>query len=59
MRMEQSTFREATPEEKGLKEQLTSAMQRHDGNIAAVGREMGKDPTQIRRWMKRFGLKRE
>ena len=52
-------YREATPEEKSLKGQLVAALSRHDGNIAAVGREMGKDPTQIRRWMKRFGLKRE
>jgi DNA-binding NtrC family response regulator len=52
-------FREATPEEKGLKAQLTTALARHEGNIAAIGREMGKDPTQIRRWMKRFGLKRD
>ena len=54
-----TAFREATPEEKTLKDQLTSAMSRHEGNIAAIGREMGKDPTQIRRWMKRFGIKRE
>ena len=52
-------YREATPEEKSLKDQLVGALSRHDGNIAAVGREMGKDPTQIRRWMKRFGLKRD
>ena len=31
---------------------------RHDGNLAAVARELGKDRTQIRRWMKRFGLAR-
>jgi DNA-binding NtrC family response regulator len=57
--LEQPVYREATAEEKSLKDQLTSALSRHEGNIAAVGREMGKDPTQIRRWMKRFGLKRE
>ena len=57
--MDQPIYREATPEEKGLKDQLVAALSRHEGNIAAVGREMGKDPTQIRRWMKRFGLKRE
>ncbi len=52
-------YREATPEEKSIKDQLVSSLGRHEGNIAAVGREMGKDPTQIRRWMKRFGLKRD
>lgn len=57
--IDQPVYREATAEERSLKDQLTSALSRHEGNIAAVGREMGKDPTQIRRWMKRFGLKRE
>ena len=57
--LEQNVFREATKEERGLKDQLVAALARHDGNIAAVSREMAKDPTQIRRWMKRFGLKRE
>jgi len=57
--LEQPVYREVTPEEKSLKDQLGAALARHEGNIAAVGREMGKDPTQIRRWMKRFGLKRE
>jgi DNA-binding NtrC family response regulator len=57
--IDQPVFREVTPEEKSLKEKLASALQRLDGNIAAVGREMGKDPTQIRRWMKRFGIKRD
>ena len=41
-----------------LRERLASTLARHRGNIAAVARELGKDPTQIRRWMKRFGLSR-
>jgi DNA-binding NtrC family response regulator len=41
-----------------LREQLTASIARHDGNLAAVAREFGKDRTQIRRWMKRFGLSR-
>lgn len=57
--IDQPVFREVTAEEKSLKDKLVSALQRHEGNIAAVGREMGKDPTQIRRWMKRFGIKRD
>jgi len=52
-------YREATLEEKSLKDQLMTSLSRHEGNIAAVGREMGKDPTQIRRWMKRFNLRRD
>jgi transcriptional regulator of acetoin/glycerol metabolism len=29
------------------------------GNIAMVARELGKDRTQVWRWMKRFGLRRD
>jgi sigma-54 dependent transcriptional regulator, acetoin dehydrogenase operon transcriptional activator AcoR len=41
-----------------LRGRLTDAIARHRGNLAEVGRELGKDRTQIRRWMKRFGLSR-
>jgi DNA-binding NtrC family response regulator len=41
-----------------LQAQLVSALDRHGGNVAAVARELKKDRTQIRRWMKRFGLSR-
>ena len=37
---------------------LVAALERHGGNLAAVARDLGKDRTQIRRWMKRFGLER-
>ena len=37
---------------------LEAAIDRHAGNLAAVARELGKDRTQIRRWMKRFGMAR-
>jgi DNA-binding NtrC family response regulator len=45
--------------EEGLREALVAAIARHDGNLAAVARELGKDRTQIRRWMKKFGLGRD
>jgi len=45
--------------DRDLYDQLVDAMRRHDGNITAIGRELGKDRTQIRRWLKRFGLARE
>ncbi|HUS30020.1 MAG TPA: sigma 54-interacting transcriptional regulator [Kofleriaceae bacterium] len=48
-----------TADELALRESLSAAIARHDGNLAAVARELGKDRTQIRRWMKRFGLARE
>jgi DNA-binding NtrC family response regulator len=42
-----------------LRGRLSDAIARHRGNLAEVAREIGKDRTQIRRWMKRFGLRRE
>jgi DNA-binding NtrC family response regulator len=48
----------ATGPEEPLRDLLVSALERNDGNIAVVARELGKDPTQIRRWIKRFGLSR-
>ena len=50
---------DATDEERSLRDQLAAAIQRHAGNLAAVARDLGKDRTQIRRWMKRFGLERD
>jgi transcriptional regulator with GAF, ATPase, and Fis domain len=41
-----------------LRERLASSIERHHGNLAAVARELCKDRTQVRRWMKRFGLAR-
>ena len=40
------------PTEERLREMLT----RHKGNIAAVGRELGKERMQIHRWLQRYGL---
>ncbi|HEX6242262.1 MAG TPA: sigma 54-interacting transcriptional regulator [Polyangiales bacterium] len=40
------------PSEEQLREMLT----RHKGNIAAVGRELGKERMQIHRWLQRYGL---
>jgi DNA-binding NtrC family response regulator len=42
----------------GLREVLVAALARHDGNLAAVARDLGRDRTQIRRYMKRLGLSR-
>jgi transcriptional regulator with GAF, ATPase, and Fis domain len=50
----------AVPErEKPMRDALVAAIARHDGNLAAVARELGKDRTQVRRWMKRWGLSRD
>jgi transcriptional regulator with GAF, ATPase, and Fis domain len=47
-----------TSDERAQRESLLAAIERHGGNLAAVARELGKDRTQIRRWMKRFGIAR-
>jgi DNA-binding NtrC family response regulator len=41
-----------------LHARLVASIARHGGNLAAVARDFGKDRTQIRRWMKRFGIVR-
>ena len=48
-----------TTEDRTLRETLTASIARHDGNLAAVARDLGKDRTQIRRWMKRIDLWRD
>jgi DNA-binding NtrC family response regulator len=45
-------------DERQLRDEVAASLQRHTGNVAAVARELGKDRTQIRRWMRRFGLTR-
>jgi DNA-binding NtrC family response regulator len=42
-----------------LRETLVEALDRHAGNLSGVARELGKDRTQIRRWMKRLGVTRD
>jgi transcriptional regulator with PAS, ATPase and Fis domain len=44
--------RYATPTEA----ELRALLERYAGNIAAVGRELGKARMQVHRWMKRYGI---
>jgi len=37
-------------------EELRALLTLHKGNVAAVGREFGKERMQVHRWMKRFGI---
>jgi transcriptional regulator with GAF, ATPase, and Fis domain len=37
-------------------EELRDLLQRHRGNIAAVGRELGKERMQVHRWLKRYNI---
>ncbi|MEB2311070.1 MAG: sigma 54-interacting transcriptional regulator [Sorangiineae bacterium] len=38
------------------REELQALLDAHSGNVAAVGRELGKARMQIHRWMKRYGI---
>jgi transcriptional regulator with GAF, ATPase, and Fis domain len=39
------------------RDQLARLLQEHEGNISAIAREMGKERVQVRRWLRRYGLK--
>ncbi len=40
-------------------EELRTLLARHHGNVAAVGRELGKERMQIHRWLKRYQISLE
>jgi sigma-54 dependent transcriptional regulator, acetoin dehydrogenase operon transcriptional activator AcoR len=48
----------APPPRRGppTEEELRSLLERHKGNIAAVGRELGKERMQVHRWLKRYNI---
>src|SRR5690606_8329289 len=48
----------AEPGNPDIRAAVEAALEQHHGNIAAVARALGKDRTQIRRWMRRYGLRR-
>jgi DNA-binding NtrC family response regulator len=50
---------ELTAEEEALRDRLEVLLREHDHNLAEVARRMGKDRTQIYRWVRRFGIHRE
>jgi transcriptional regulator of acetoin/glycerol metabolism len=52
---EPSAPRPSTTDAPGA-EQLRELLVRHQGNVAAVGRELGKARMQIHRWMKKHGI---
>jgi len=49
---DEAGFLRGAPTESKLRDLLA----RHDGNVAAVGRELGKGRMQVHRWMKRYGV---
>jgi DNA-binding NtrC family response regulator len=40
----------------GVPEDLCDRLRVHGGNVAAVARETGKAPVQVRRWLKKLGI---
>jgi DNA-binding NtrC family response regulator len=42
-----------------LRERLVGLLAEHRGNVRAIARAVGKDPVQVRRWLRRFGLDAE
>lgn len=46
-------------DDEDLKQRLVILLEEHDHNLAEVARRMGKDRTQIYRWVRRFGIHRE
>jgi DNA-binding NtrC family response regulator len=47
---------EASPRTAPTESELRDALERHAGNITALGREFNKERMQIHRWLKRYGL---
>jgi DNA-binding NtrC family response regulator len=52
----QSPVAPLTPRELGLRASLLSNLERFDGNVAAVAREMNKGTMQVYRWMRKLGI---
>jgi transcriptional regulator with GAF, ATPase, and Fis domain len=48
--------RDAKGEPPRQMDDLVALLRAHGGNIAAVARGTGKATTQVRRWMKKFGI---
>ena len=48
----------APPPRRGppTEDELRGMLERHKGNIAAVGRELGKERMQVHRWLKRYNI---
>jgi transcriptional regulator with PAS, ATPase and Fis domain len=47
---------QAGPRRAPSADQLRAQLARHKGNVAAVARELGKDPRQVHRWMHQYGI---
>jgi DNA-binding NtrC family response regulator len=47
---------DAEPIEPAMRERLLAALEKYDGNVSAVARELGKSRTQIHRWVRRLDI---
>ncbi|MEM1032121.1 MAG: sigma 54-interacting transcriptional regulator [Myxococcota bacterium] len=45
-----------SPEDEALRADLIRHLERHEGNVSAIARDLEKDRKQIRRWLQRFDL---
>ncbi|CAN5815058.1 hypothetical protein BH11MYX4_BH11MYX4_55310 [soil metagenome] len=45
-----------TAPKRATEAELRSLLQKHAGNLTATARELGKDRTQLRRWLRQFGI---
>jgi transcriptional regulator of acetoin/glycerol metabolism len=43
-------------EPEGLRRHLVALLEKHQGKVSHVARDMGKARMQIHRWMQRFGI---
>jgi transcriptional regulator with GAF, ATPase, and Fis domain len=57
--VESGTLRPAPAQGAPDEAELRRLLQQHGGNVAAVGRELGKARMQVHRWMDRYGIEVE
>ena len=50
------TPEELSPTDVVRRAELVALLEEHKGNVAAVGRVLGKAPLQIRRWIQRYAI---
>ena len=46
----------ATTDTDAQRAELEALLEEHGGSVRAIARVVGKDPVQVRRWLRRFGL---
>ncbi|MCW5808817.1 MAG: hypothetical protein KIT31_41080 [Deltaproteobacteria bacterium] len=49
-------FRAMTDDERALRDKILVAITRHRGDLAGIGKELGRDPALILKLMRQFGI---